>query len=97
MCDVAMQIRDLEAELVALKGTQEPIAWADPKDLVQDGYSHSFYVHQVPLGNINCAPLYLSPPNEKQIKAAALREAAEIVIDLRDKHLLLRMAEELLK
>ncbi len=39
----------------------DPVAWADPKDLEQDGYSHSFYVHQVAPGNKNYVPLFTHP------------------------------------
>jgi len=40
---------------------QEPVAWARPDDLVQDGYSHSFYVHQVPPAKGDFVPLYVAP------------------------------------
>jgi len=98
----------LEWELVALKGTQEPMAWMwQHEDTGMIGFvdlqqiANGFESNNPRLKLVS--PLYPSPPNEKQIKAAALREAAEWFDNSSDKQCYLAapnlrlMAEEIEK
>lgn len=36
----------------------EPVAWANPEDLVEDGYTHSFTVISEQPGNVIYTPLF---------------------------------------
>ncbi len=61
---------DAEFELLRARLSQpepEPVAYAKPDDLVNDGYGHVFTVWSSEPATIDTTPLYTAPPQREQI------------------------------
>ena len=50
-----------------IEAQPEPVAWATPKDLEQDGYGHVFLVSSSPSGQIDMIPLYTAPQKKEWV------------------------------
>ncbi|MFV1944031.1 hypothetical protein VPH49_24855 [Pseudomonas luteola] len=79
----------IEAERAARTAPDEPVAWANPKDLENDGYSHVFTVRSEQPANMPSVPLYtsLDALQAEVSKNKLLRAQLETVRLQRDKEL----------
>ena len=60
---IANQTDEIRARLA--QSEPEPVAWAKPEDLVDDGYSYAFTVWNPAPGNIDTVPVYAAPPKRE--------------------------------
>lgn len=63
--DVTETLAEIDFALAAAQQaepTSEPVAWANPGDLINDGHGHALTVLSSEPGTVNYVPLYTHPP-----------------------------------